>query len=206
MKKMLSTLIVLFSCMNALAQGTTLLDKVNRRIESDKDITINGTTKISAFGETSESATTVMISGDRFRFDSDDMTVWFDGKTMWRSVGPADETDEITVTIPDESDLGLLNPVIFLKKHDGFKVNQSGQTITFTAIKETYAGIGKMTFHIDSATQHPTRIDIIAGAEGRNATEITFTIQSYKTKCNLDNKIFTCQESDYPDAEIVDLR
>lgn len=206
MKRILLMLGVLSASFMAMAQSTPLLDKVNKRIESDKDITVTGTTTISAFGETTESETTIMISGDRFRFDSEEMTVWFDGKTMWRSVGPADETDEITVTIPDQSDLGLLNPVIFLKNHDGFKVSQSGSVITFTAEKETYAGIGKMTFHVDSATQHPDKITIIAGAEGRNATEIVFTITSYKTKCNLDRSLFTCPESDYQDIEIIDLR
>lgn len=206
MKKLFTTLGLVLFCSSVMAQGTTLLDKVNKRIESDKDITVTGSTRIMAFGETTELETAIMISGDRFRFDSDDMTVWFDGKTMWRSTGPADDAEEITVTIPETSDIALLNPVIFLKNHDGFKVSQSGSVITFTAEKETYAGIGKMTFHVDSATQHPDKITIIAGAEGRNATEIVFTITSYKTKCNLDRSLFTCPESDYQDIEIIDLR
>lgn len=206
MKRLISAIGLFFSCTLVMAQGTTLLDRVNKRIDSDKDITVIGNAKVTAFGETTDSETTIRISGDRFRLDSEEMTVWFDGKTMWRSTGPADDAEEITVTIPETSDIALLNPVIFLKSHDGFKVSQTSSEITFTAVKETYAGIGKMTFHIDSATQHPDRITIIAGAEGRNATEIVFTITSYKTKCNLESREFTCPESDYSDIEIIDLR
>ena len=141
------------------------------------------------------------IKGDKMRLLTAGASMWFDGTTLWTYIK---KNGEVNITTPEEKMLNRLNPTKLLSVYkNGYACSmvQSGTdyVITLNATSTT-SDIPEMVINIDMSTYLISQIKFRM-KKGWN----TATFASYDMSTLPDN-IFTFKSSDYPDAEVIDLR
>ncbi len=149
---------------------------------------------------------TACMEGNRFRYLSDQTSLWFDGTTLWRGVDCNTAMGEIYITTPSPDEQFVVNPLKALRLHEGFSVSDdSKSTITLKALQESVQGITKVTIKVNPNTLAPTLITVQTDPAFQKQS-IEITVREFKTDVKLDKDIFTCKPGNYPDAEVIDLR
>ncbi|MCC8155014.1 MAG: outer membrane lipoprotein carrier protein LolA, partial [Tannerellaceae bacterium] len=150
---------------------------------------------------------TIEMKGDKFVLSTPDAKTWFDGKTMWSYLN---QTEEVNVTNPSGDDLRFTNPAILLANYKkDFTPQYKGEgTVNGKAVRKveltpkTKGDITYVELEIEKATQLPLRITV----QTKNGMKSTITIQKMKTGINQPDSRFVFNASEYPDADIIDLR
>lgn len=151
---------------------------------------------------------TIQMKGDKFVWQTPDMTTWFDGTTQWTYV-PRNE--EVNVTTPTGDELQFTNPALLLRSYKkGFTATYKGEStapngkaayeIELTPKKK--GDILKAILQIEKFTSFPAAITV----ESRNGMRSTIRIGKLETGINQPDSFFVFKEADFPDAEIIDLR
>ncbi|MCC8143109.1 MAG: outer-membrane lipoprotein carrier protein LolA [Tannerellaceae bacterium] len=150
----------------------------------------------------------IQMKGDKFTLVTPDMRIWFDGKTQWAYM---ERSDEVNVTNPEGEELQLTNPAVLLNTYKkGFKATLKGES-TSTNGKAAYdielipqkkGDIVKIELQVEKATSFPSSIVVTA----KNNLVSTVRISNFKTGVNQPDSFFVFNRTDFPDAEIVDLR
>lgn len=151
---------------------------------------------------------TIQMKGDKFVWQTPDMTTWFDGTTQWTYV-PRNE--EVNVTTPTGDELQFTNPALLLRSYKkGFTATYKGEStapngkaayeIELTPKKK--GDILKAILQIEKFTSFPAAITV----ESRNGMRSTIRIGKLETGVNQPDSFFVFKEADFPDAEIIDLR
>lgn len=151
---------------------------------------------------------TIQMKGDKFVWQTPDMTTWFDGTTQWTYV-PRNE--EVNVTTPTGDELQFTNPALLLHSYKkGFTATYKGES-TAPNGKSAYqielapkkkGDIVKATLQIEKFSSLPAAITV----ESRNGMRSTIRIGKLETGVNQPDGFFVFKEADFPDAEIIDLR
>jgi len=154
---------------------------------------------------TSEGATSgsILLSGNRFKLDTDDFTTWFDGRTQW-AYSP--HTNEVNISEPTFEELAQINPFAVISSlKDGYKVRKMQAPKGFDRLellpkkKGEYA---KVVLTLNAATCFPSTVDI-TGVDG---TAVRIDVTSVKVGKAPGTSVFRFNKALYPHAEIVDLR
>ena len=210
--KILITLLSLIGLMPLQAQnGQKLLERFASQMQKNGcmsmhlDVTIRNMYDQVSDHQDAE----ITLDGTRFHYNAaDDGSVWFDGKTMWRTTMFDDEVGEVYITEPDEKEQYLFNPLKFMSSHKGFTVSgddRSTFTLTASTPEGNVEGIQTISFSLDPSSLVPTKVRVrFADEAGGINTEIT--VSDYKGRLKLSDDTFRCNPSDYPEAEIIDLR
>lgn len=151
---------------------------------------------------------TIQMKGDKFVWQTPDMTTWFDGTTQWTYV-PRNE--EVNVSTPTGDELQFTNPALLLRSYKkGFKAVYKGEStapngksayeIELTPKKKS--DIVKAILQIEKFSSFPVAITV----ESRNGMRSTIRIGKLETGVNQPDSFFVFKEADFPDAEIIDLR
>ena len=146
----------------------------------------------------------IVMSGKRFKMTSDQLSTWFDGKTQW-SYNP--EIEEVNISEPTDEELQQINPLTIIsdfKKSYNCKLLNSASglhKIELTA-KTTNTSISKVVLTLNSKTYYPTTIVVTFD----NNSTTTINVSNLKIGNALPKSTFIFNQSDYPDAEIIDLR
>ena len=150
----------------------------------------------------------IEMSNDKFKLTTPDMITWYNGETQWVYVM---RSEEVNVTTPSGDELQFTNPAILLKQYKkGFKAVYKGITTTQEAksayeielIPKIKKDIKQIDIQIDKISNLPASIRI---TDKKNAIA-TIHISQWETGLNHSDSFFVFNESDYPDAEVVDLR
>lgn len=151
---------------------------------------------------------TIQMKGDKFVWQTPDMTTWFDGTTQWTYV-PRNE--EVNVSTPTGDELQFTNPALLLRSYKkGFKAAYKGES-TASDGKSAYeieltpkkkGDIVRAILQIEKFTSFPAAITV----ESRNGMRSTIRIGKLETGVNQPDSFFVFKEADFPDAEIIDLR
>lgn len=149
---------------------------------------------------------TLEVKGDKFHLKSGGVETWFDGKTQWSYV---EQNGEVNVSTPTPEELRGVNPYALVNSYrHGFnyqymgtksRKGKQGQEVVLTP--ETEQNVKSVTLNISAGSQ-PQYICITL----RNGEKQEFFVQSYHTRQNLGDEAFRFNKSDFPDAEIIDLR
>lgn len=207
---LLTVCLLLFTRQSTAQNATTILDKAAATYEASGGIsaTFAMHTRYSE-QKTSESFDgTIVMKGDKFRLETPDMKLWFDGTTQWSYV---ERNEEVNVTTPSGEELQLTNPTLLLKsykkgftaKYVGESTAESGKSaydVELTAKKKS--DIVKVALQIEKSSAFPTKISV----ETKNGVSTTIHIRNLKTGLDIRDESFTFKESEYPDAEVIDLR
>lgn len=153
-------------------------------------------------------AGSIRMKGEKFMLKTPDMNIWFDGKTQWSYM---ERNDEVNITNPSGEELQMTNPVLLLGAYKkGFTAVYKGES-TATNGKLAYdveltpkkkGDILRVSLQIEKNSYLPLGIAV----EAKNNVSTTIRIDKLKTGANLPDSYFVFKQSDYPDAEVVDLR
>lgn len=186
-------------CAGVFAQTPrSVLDRCAAAVSAPSGTTARFTMTSAQYGNSSG---TIAVKGQKFYAQTDKMSMWFDGTTLWTYMT---QNDEVNVSTPTEQQLQTLNPYNFINLYrTGFTSTMTTAATTYTVhltandaqrkIKEAFVTINKTSYA-------PQEIKMLQGN-----LWTTFTISGLKTE-SLDDSMFRFDRSSHPTAEIIDLR
>jgi outer membrane lipoprotein-sorting protein len=148
------------------------------------------------------------IKGDKFKFVTEDMDIWFDGKTQWILMK---EVNEVNVSAPTASEIEAISPLALLSGY------RNGFTLKAPASK-TIHGRSALLVDMIPVNQNPdfTSITAAIDKESGNIVQITLfmtdgtknviDISGYNTNHRFDDALFGFDKNAYPGVEVIDLR
>ncbi len=193
---LLSFLLLACITMGAQDQARQILDKA-AAVVGHKG---GATASFSMSGKYGEATGTIAIKGNKFCAQTEQVIIWFDGKTQWAY---NKQVDEVNVSIPTEAQQQSLNPYTFINIYKSgftlsskkiltnYRVHLKAQNQKRT-IKEMYVIINKL--------YQPTEVKMRTD-KGWS----TIKISKFQKK-NLSDDTFRFNPKKYPDAEVIDLR
>jgi len=202
-------LLLLFPLFCYSQNPETIIDQAaaayNNAVGVQASFVMNNTSQREGYAESFEG--TIRMKGEKFVFETPDMKVWFDGKTMWSYI---EQNEEVNITNPSGEDLRFTNPSILLAGYKkDFSVQYKGEgTLNGKAIQKveltpkSKGEINKVELQIEKASHLPLRMAIDAS----NGVHSVITITRTNTAVNLPDSEFRFNASQYPQAEIIDLR
>lgn len=213
MKKILWTVALCLSLIPAKAQQTPdarkILDETASLFTSKGGV--KATFKADNFteGNLQGSATgTMCIQGNKFQMTTPDMITWYNGETQWVYLM---RNEEVNVSTPSGDELQLTNPAVLLRQYKkGFAVQYKGTSTTrqaksaydITLTPKKKSDIQQVDLQIEKVSHIPAAITIT----DKNGATVSIHISKWETGKNQADSFFSFNESDYPDAEVIDLR
>ena len=208
----LTLLLLLTATLSIQAQQTpnAVLKSITEKLEKDccitADLTLTDNTSYAVLGSNTKGS--LKISKECFVIDVALFRLWFDGTTLW-TMNTMNGYEEIYVTSPDKEEAALFNPINIFK--------QPGLTVTTNADKDGLKSIsvtsqqlviGDINLQLEVLYNPDTyRIERVTGMDRFNQSQnIAIAIKNYKSGLELSKETFQCPVSNYPDAEIVDMR
>ncbi len=210
--RFLTLLLLLTATLSIQAQQTpnAVLKSISEKLEKDccitADLILTDNTSYAVLGNNTKGS--LKISKECFVIDVALFRLWFDGTTLW-TMNTMNGYEEIYVTSPDKEETALFNPINIFK--------QPGLTVTTNADKDGLKSIsvtsqqlviGDINLQLEILYNPTTyRIEKVTGMDRFNQSQnIAIAIKNYKSGLELNKETFQCPVSNYPDAEIVDMR
>ena len=150
----------------------------------------------------------INMKGDKFKLETPDMITWYNGETQWVYLM---RNEEVNVSTPSGDELQLTNPVVLLRQYKkGFAVQYKGRSTTrqaksaydITLTPKKKSDIQQVDLQIEKVSHIPAAITIT----DKNGATVSIHISKWETGKNQADSFFSFNESDYPDAEVIDLR
>lgn len=159
--------------------------------------------KFTAKAPQGTSAGTLIAQGNKFTLQSNQATIWFDGRTEWSLVSGS---GEVNVTEPTAKEIASMNPMNFINLYkSGYKqevktvggsyevhllANSKGK-----AIKEMYILVNRKNYQ-------PQVVKIRTGAKDWSF----ITVNSFTQLGKKPDSFFRFSSKDNPKAKVIDLR
>ena len=175
-----------------------VLDKAAKVVSNKQGVTAKFTITSAGMGSMSG---TISVKGKKFQATTSAAIVWFDGKTQWTYLK---DNDEVNVSNPSEAELQAINPYNFINLY------RNGFTYTMTTKGNSYEvhltatnkkrNVQEMYITVNKSSYVPTQVKM----KQKNGWT-TINISNFKA-AKLNDNIFRFNASDYPHAEVIDLR
>jgi outer membrane lipoprotein-sorting protein len=170
---------------------------------------VKATFTATTFNGTVEQATTkgtMLLQGKKMQLSTDEMKMWYNGKTQW-SLIPG--SDEVNVFTPTEREIANMNPYSFLgfyKKGYKMKAKQTklrGKDAYEIHLVARYAGSNAQEMYIDVSKNDYTPL-CIRIRQDNDWNRIS--IHSIQGNQHFTDSDFEFPKNEYPNVEIIDLR
>lgn len=205
-------LILLAACIVSAALSAkddpkAILDAAVDKLENSGGV--RGQFTITQFEGTKETGTTqghLTMKGDKYTLTTPEHITWYDGETQWTWLK---SSNEVNVTRPTQAELRKSSPAALLGAY------KKGYKLTMKRSKLRGQKVWEITMTAVSSASRPERVVIDIAEESytpmclraRNDGNWTrFAIYEYAVKQNFTDDDFRFKQSDYPSAEVVDLR
>lgn len=161
-----------------------------------------GDTEI-AFTLNSSSKGTIKLSGQKFNISLVDMTMWFNGETLWTYVK---ENQEVNVTNPTDAEIAKINPYAFVSMYKkGYKA-EFGKVETGVHHIVLKSTDDKKTFQqIDLRILKASNTLKSVVLTTRRGTTLNIVVDSYKY-IKFADSTFVFDAKKYPGVDVIDLR
>ncbi len=205
--------ILLFGVFSSNAQDDSkakkILNDLSTEIKSYPLIKIDFTSKIeNKTNNTNESKDgTIWLKGDKYRLEITGQTVICDGKTVWTYIKDANEV-QINSVQPDED--AITNPLKLLSSweknfkpkfiKEGIEGGKTLQTIDLTPIKSK--SYHKVRLKIDKTKKQIVNSTVY----DKNGSTFSYILKTFITNQTANDTFFSFKASDFPGAEINDMR
>ena len=214
MKKIIFTLIVCISFFTyATAQKDTkareLLDKSSATLTQAGDIYAYFSLNIKdGINKTSQSFDgTIQMKDNKFKIETPDHTIYFDGKTQWFY---EKATEEVTISEPTGDEIQALNPKsifsIYKKNSNyqyvGVKTDIKMRKVQEVNISPQKGDITQITVQINTNDNFPVMFHIFY----KNKIENIISINRYQINQNFSDNLFVFDTKQHPNVSINDLR
>lgn len=201
MRKTISTLMLLLFIYTAGAQNNKameILTAVQNSINSYGNFRV-------AFSINGEKAS-IDIKENMFKMQSQGIIIWFNGDEQWTYI---EESNEVNLTNPENSELNAVNPYHFLKNwHETC-------TCTFKGEKNIKGKNCKVVELKNKNISDFDNINILINQNNEitgmtitdaNGDEFQIEISTIEKNLSFDDSHFEFYEKDYPNTDIIDLR
>lgn len=211
MRKTLTMLAFVIACFTLDAQDArSILDNAATAYNNAGGIKASFilNSKHSSSNDTYSYDGTALLKANKFRIEIPDAISWFDGHTQWVYMK---DTEEVNISNPDKSELQNISPsYIFNTYKNGYNLtyrgekNSGGKTLMEIELTPTKlnSDLKKIVIGIDKSTNIFSSITITDKSGMTNYLRVT----KISTNINLSDEIFKFNKSNYPNAEIIDLR
>lgn len=178
-----------------------LLDKTASAVHADGHAL---TALFSAEGAGSRFTGTLVMQGNLFYLDSDDMKVWFDGNSQW-TFSPA--VGEVNLTTPTADEIAQVNPFSILSSvRKGYSARiaeeKGGNYKVILTPRDKKSDIHTASLTISSATYLPSEINVTFS----DGTTLDIDVKSVKKSTPYPKSTFSFNKSSLPGVEVIDLR
>lgn len=199
MKRLFLAIVAILMMSTAPAQtAQQVLDKCAALVSTPDGASANFTMTSAQYGNASG---TISIKGQKFYMKSSASTMWFDGTTLWTYVA---QNEEVNISTPTAQQLQSLNPYHFINLYkQGYTTTMTTAATTYTVhltATDTQKKISEAFVTVSKENYAPKEIKLLQGTKWT-----TFTVSNLKAERQDDAK-FRFKSSDYPDAELIDLR
>lgn len=147
----------------------------------------------------------LIAKGDNFMLRTPMATSWFDGHTLW-TYNP--RIQETTVSVPTEHEIREANPLRYLKSHKRnysaifARTQPKGKYAVVLVPKVRNTGIKRIDITLGGASCLPEIIKVTPDSGSPSVV----TVKGIQTNVPVAVSEFRYPASDYPQAEIIDLR
>jgi len=190
-------------------KAKTLLDEVNAKVKSYKNISIDFKYALQNTSENINQVTRgdVTIEGEKYLLNVLGITRIFDGKTLY-TINPEDE--EVTISSDNTDDENTVSPSKMLSFYkEGYTYTMDivqdvmGRKIQYVKLNpiDTNSEIKQILLGIDAKTKHIYNLIEI----GKNGTKTTLTVNSFKTNEPISKSLFKFDKNKYKDYYINKL-
>lgn len=207
MRKIL-TIILLFLSLGSWAQNAKqILDVSAARIKQMGDVQASFTA--TSFNGTTEVASTkgiMYLQGKKMMLSTNDMKMWYNGKTLWSLIP---ESDEVNMSTPTEREMAHVNPYSFLGVYKkGYKMTAKQTKLRGKDVYEVHlvarnAKNNAQEMYIDVAKSDYTPL-CIRIRQDNDWNRIS--IHSLQGNQHFTDADFEFPKNEYPNADIIDLR
>ncbi len=151
----------------------------------------------------------LLMEGNHFHFDTDEMKIWYDGTTQW-TLQNSNEYSELYISEPTLEDQQSINPYLLLKNYkESFTATDGGD--------KTIAGIllHEVTLTAKDDAQELSALKVYIKSSGDLAAlHLIFPddrvykidIRSMRSGLTFPQHTFTYIEKAYPANEVIDMR
>lgn len=147
----------------------------------------------------------IVLRANQFFLESNELKVWFDGKTQWAYMK---ESNEVNISEPETDELAQINPIAIISAFKAASQIQFSKTknpqnhvIELTA-KNKKADFNKVIIQINKTTKDLQSIMI----EYKNGTQNIIQFTNYQKGVNVKPEVFKFDKSKVRDAVVNDLR
>ncbi len=192
------------------SQAKNILDKACALYEKSKGVSFSfKMTSTDAKGNSYRPQSgKAFAKGNKFRLDTDESTVWFDGKTQWVLMK---ELKEVNVSNPTSDEIASMSPLALLNTYkSGYMLSaptvrtiggKSADAITLTP-NGSKGDFREISIAIDKSSG--AVLQIVFTFKNGSGTKID--ISAYNTNYNFPDTDFVFDKKNHKEVEIVDLR
>lgn len=216
MKKIkISLFIIVYFCLSSIAQNIsdieTILNNTTLRLKEDQGINAEFILEMAGTNTipTERVNGMILFIDNRFYFKEEGMQAWYNGETQW-TLQEDEEFQEIYISSPTEEDLMSINPYLVLQNNSSFSTSL-GDTKSIDGkdvyeivfiYKEKSNELNMMSIFVDVKTYRPVMITLVFNENQIN----NFIVKKYKTGQTFSDSLFVCPLSEFPEADIIDMR
>lgn len=157
--------------------------------------------------ESEKKAGKLKLKGNKFTLSTEELELFFDGKTQWTLIK---NLDEVTISEPTKEEMLQLNPILMINEfgkthHVQFDADSEKDKVNFLLNlfpKENKFDHFKVVIVVQKDTKQVKKISI----RYKNGTSTIFESSNFNSTAKLTDGDFAFDEKKYPNVEINDLR
>lgn len=213
MKTIAFTLFVFLLSICVRAQSSTearkILDKAVQSYEQSSGVTIAFKASTTEKGGVSYNESgTAKFKGNKFMLQMKSIDVWFDGETQWVLMKDA---NEVNISTPTEQEIAAISPLALLGMYkNGFTLKApvsktiNGKSVDMIEMQPY--GNNKEFKTVSVAVDKKTNTVVEVNLTMKNESKTKIDINSYNPNYKFTDADFVFNKSNYPKAEVIDLR
>lgn len=207
MKKIIICILCLFSMTISAQNARQILDNTSAKIKQMGDVKVSFTaTSFSGTTEQARNNGIMLIQGKKMHLSTEDMKMWYNGKTQWSLIN---ESGEVNVSNPTEREMTNMNPYSFLEFYKkGYKLKARQ---TKLRNKDVYE------IHLESRSANSNAQEIYVDVTKNDYTPLCIrirqnndwsriSIHTLQGNQHFKETDFEFPKSEYPNVDIIDLR
>lgn len=182
-----------------------ILDKATALFTEDKGVEVSFNTSSYQQGALKgQTEGKLYLKKESFVIQTTEMQTWYDGKTQWSLIF---DMEEVNVSNPTEEELQEINPYRLLNLYRKGYSYQLGEKIAdrqevVLKAQDKNKEFQTITVWVNTKLYEPSSFEVVL----RDGTVNKVGIKQIKKNLILKDGFFKFNESQYPDAEIIDLR
>ena len=207
MKGLFTCILCVLSLAVSAQNARQILDDTSARIKQLGDIKANFTaTSFSGTTEQARNNGTMLLQGKKMLLSTEDMKMWYNGKTMWSLIH---ESGEVNVSTPTEREMTNINPYSFLELYKkGYKLKARQTKLRNKEVYEVHllarsANSNAQEIYVDVTKNDLTPLCIRIR---QNNDWSRISIHSLQGNQHFKEADFEFPKNEYPNVEIIDLR